>query len=336
MWYRFSGNLKTTKVAADLFYNRYDKHDLSNDAAAKTFLLDSLEDKFAQVVWRKVKEDDSFPMVWLKLIQLAIAPSLDRWDIIKDKIKSALPTDYPGQNVRSLCQDFGDWGKALQQGGQYDHSLTRVMVKNVLKSKDLPSTYQYQLSHLQVQVDTALSESTYMSYSKRWEYMEEKEVTFEDVCEVVVSAYDVFFITKSGLQQRFPRIMQQCPSDTPTYPVILSKTIQKTRRRLFAIVVEPKDTSQIAAQLFNRKKGRKALSLGSKFLPVKVSFSQRSTLKRRFIGALSARGGQLRTPLQVMLVKASLPMNQRGHQPASSNMILLFGACPMVVLPPAP
>ena len=153
---RFTADLKTTKKAADIFYNKFDKHDLSNDSAAKAFLLDSLKDKFATIVIRKIKEEDSFAMVWLKMIKLVVAPSLDRWDIIKDKIKAASPIDYPGQNIRFLCQDYEDWAKTLQQGGQDDHALTRTMVKNVLKSKDLPPTYQYRLSHLQVQVDTAL------------------------------------------------------------------------------------------------------------------------------------------------------------------------------------
>ena len=57
---RFTADLKTMKKAADIFYNKFDKHDLSNDAAAKAFLLDSLEDKFVTIVIRKVKEEDSF------------------------------------------------------------------------------------------------------------------------------------------------------------------------------------------------------------------------------------------------------------------------------------
>ena len=54
---------------------------------------------------------------------------------------SATPQDYEGQNLRLLCNDFEDWASTLQAGGQYDQTLTRTIVKNVLKSKDLLAPY---------------------------------------------------------------------------------------------------------------------------------------------------------------------------------------------------
>ena len=83
---KFSANLKTTKVSADLFASSFDEFDQSNDAAAQAFLLDSLDPKLVQSLERRVKGDDGFVMMWLRLIQLLVAPSLDRWDIIKDRI----------------------------------------------------------------------------------------------------------------------------------------------------------------------------------------------------------------------------------------------------------
>ena len=153
---------------------------------------------------RRVKDDDGFVMMWLKLIQLLIAPSLDRWDIIKEKIKAASPKDYAGQNTHSLCDRYEDWGSTLPSGGQYDHSLTRIMIKNVLKSKDLPAPYTLKLSMLQNQVDDALAESTYMSPSERWDHMEEKELTVEDVCDVMGSAYDVLAINNEWPAAKLP------------------------------------------------------------------------------------------------------------------------------------
>ena len=209
---RFAADIKTSKVSADFFYNRFDKHDLSNDSAAKMFLIDSLEEKFAKSVQRKMKEGDSFALVWLKLIQLVVAPSLDRWDVCKDKIKAATPADYPGQNIRSLCNDFEDWGSILKRGGHYDHFLTRTMVKNVLESKDLPSPYSLKLSQLQNKIDEALSKSTYMSPSERWEYMEEKELSFEDICDEMATAYDVLFVNNEWPAAKLPADSTSVPS----------------------------------------------------------------------------------------------------------------------------
>ena len=190
----FSADIKTTKKSADYFAERFDDFDRSNDEAAKLFLLDSLEPKLALLLERKVKDDDGFVLVWLRLVQLVVAPSLDRWDILKNKFRSASLKGYTGQDVRRLCNDLEDWAITLRAGGQYDHSLTRTMIKTVLESDDLPSVYRFKLSQLQLEVDEALSSSIYMSPAERWVYMEEKELTFEDVCDQMETAYDSLVI----------------------------------------------------------------------------------------------------------------------------------------------
>ena len=128
---RFSADLKTTKKSAEFFAERFDDFDLSNDEAAKLFLLDSLDPKLTLMLDRKVKDDEGFVMTWLRLVQLVVAPSLDRWDILKSKIRNANLKTYIGQNVRLLCNDYEDWAATLRAGGQYDHFLTRTMIKTV-------------------------------------------------------------------------------------------------------------------------------------------------------------------------------------------------------------
>ena len=128
---RFRADLKTTKKSAEFFAERFDDFDLSNDEAAKLFLLDSLDSKLTLMLDRKVKDDEGFVMTWLRLVQLVVAPSLDRWDILKSKIRNANLKTYIEQNVRLLCNDYEDWAATLRAGGQYDHFLTRTMIKTV-------------------------------------------------------------------------------------------------------------------------------------------------------------------------------------------------------------
>ena len=208
---RFSANIKTTKASADLFTSCFDDYDQSNDAAAQAFLLDSLDPKLVLSLERKIKDGDGFVMMWLKLIQLVVVPSLDRWDTIKDKMKAAPPMDFAGQNVRELCNHFEDWSSTLRAGGQFDDFLTRTMVKNILKSKDLPAPFTLKLSNLQERIDVALSESTYMSPIDRWDHMADKELTFEDVCDIMASSYDVFVSNNEWPAAKLP-------SDSATVP----------------------------------------------------------------------------------------------------------------------
>ena len=155
------------------------------------YFFDSFDPKLALTLERKVKEDEGFVMMWLRLIQLVVAPSMDRWDVLKDKLKKKSMRDYSGQNVRQLCEDMEDLAAQLKAGGQYDHQLTRTMVKIVLKSNDLPSTYALELSKLQDKIDEALGASIYMSPADRCDFMHSKELIFEEVCDFMATEYDI-------------------------------------------------------------------------------------------------------------------------------------------------
>ena len=120
--------------------------------------------------------------------------------------------DHAGQNVRLLCNQFQDWVSSLRAGVQYDHSLTRSMIKNVLKSTDLPAPYTWKLSTLKNKLDGALAESTYMSPSEKWDYMEQKELTFEDVCDVMAPAYDFLVINNEWPAAKLPSDSAKIPS----------------------------------------------------------------------------------------------------------------------------
>ena len=53
---KYTSDLKKTAVLADKFRNEFDDFDKSNDEAAKSFLLNSLENKLSAAVERKLKE----------------------------------------------------------------------------------------------------------------------------------------------------------------------------------------------------------------------------------------------------------------------------------------
>lgn len=97
---------------------------MSNDSAAKTFLLDSLDEKLVTSLENRVKADEGFVITRIKLIHLVLPPSLDRFDILKDQVKSATLTKYAGQVVRDLTDHYRDCATNLQAAGQYDHITT--------------------------------------------------------------------------------------------------------------------------------------------------------------------------------------------------------------------
>ena len=98
--------MKNYSRLSQLFAEKFDSFDQSNDSATRFFIPDSLEGKLALALERKIKDNDTFVVVWLKLLQLLLSPSMDLWDIFKDKIKNATPMNYEGQIIRDLCNDF--------------------------------------------------------------------------------------------------------------------------------------------------------------------------------------------------------------------------------------
>ena len=72
---RFSNNMKNSLKLSRFFSAKFDNLDQANDSAARFFLLDSLEGKLELALERKIKDDDTFAIVWLNLLQLLVSPS---------------------------------------------------------------------------------------------------------------------------------------------------------------------------------------------------------------------------------------------------------------------
>ena len=208
----YMGNMKKSQELIKLFRNKFDSFDMSNDSAAKTFLLDSLDDKLATSLERRVRADDGFVVAWLKLIQLVLPPSLDRFDVLKDKIKSGTLTKYAGQDVRALTDDYVDWATNLQAAGQYDHTLTRTMVRNVMRSNDLPAQYSLKLSQIMLDLEESLKLTSHMSLKDKLTHMEDKALTFEEVCEIMATDYDVLVSNDEWAAAKLPSDSTSVPA----------------------------------------------------------------------------------------------------------------------------
>ena len=208
----YMGNMKKSQELIKLFRNKFDSFDMSNDSAAKTFLIDSLDDKLAASLERRVRADDGFVQAWLKLIQLVLPPSLDRFDVLKDKIKSTTLTKYQGQDVRALTDDYVDWATNLQAAGQYEHTLTRTMVRNVMRSNDLPAQYSLKLSQMMLDLEESLKVTSHMSPKDKLSHMENKALTFEEVCEIMASNYDVLVSNDEWAAAKLPSDSTSVPA----------------------------------------------------------------------------------------------------------------------------
>ena len=86
------------------------------------------------------------------------------------------------------------------------------MVKNILKSNDLPHQYSLKLSQIMLDIEEALREVGYMSPKETWDHMEQKDLSFDVVLESVASGYDVLVANEEWPAAKLPSDSSSVPA----------------------------------------------------------------------------------------------------------------------------
>ena len=95
----------------------WDDYDHQNDQAVVRFLLNSLHDDLRKLTQTHKEDDDLFTVVWLHLMDIIMTSSVEWYDSIEDRLKAHKPSDYPGEDIVLLSQDFQTNAQELEIGG---------------------------------------------------------------------------------------------------------------------------------------------------------------------------------------------------------------------------
>jgi hypothetical protein len=183
---RFTLESVTAKVKEVIA--KYDAFDLTNDLAARTFIIESLEPTFASSIREQVKPDDTFPVVWMRIIRAIEIPSPSRYERLKDAIRARTAKQYPGENMELMADDHRRDATALDVGQQYDHVLTKYFVERVLASGD--EGFRFPLLQMRENLNAALMHLRSLpTQSEMDAYMLEKGLDWETVCDVITERY---------------------------------------------------------------------------------------------------------------------------------------------------
>ena len=104
--------------------------DNANDAAARTFVMNSLEDTLFEDIRDKSKSSDTFASTWLVIIHHIVTTSVTRFDNLKKKISSTIPSQFACQDIEGMIKVVKRLGKEVKSAGHFQHSLTLDVVKN--------------------------------------------------------------------------------------------------------------------------------------------------------------------------------------------------------------
>lgn len=170
----------------------FDEYDLMNDKAAKHFLIGSLSAEFGALIKKKAKDDDTFTVVWMLVLQSIQSTSIEVFERIKTRIKARHPSQYSGENLAKLGEDFLDDASLLESAGQYDHNLTLHMVKIFLEAGGegkLAENYRHSIRILVERVHDELLKIRFMTKVDADDHMVKESLTYQAVCEKVESQY---------------------------------------------------------------------------------------------------------------------------------------------------
>ena len=183
-------SLKTTREHYKAAKAKFDHYNVNNNAAARDFLLDMLELKLHDMVSEKLKDDDSFLVTWLQLIQSIQMTNIEHYKTLKEQVKACRPSQFPGQNVTTLVSTFRAYAHELNNAYAYDHNLTLMMLKTFLLARgDDNKDYKMDLRIKKKELKKELKIVRHMGYDEAKEHMMKQDLTYKSICEVAENAY---------------------------------------------------------------------------------------------------------------------------------------------------
>ena len=170
----------------------WDDYDRQNDQTAVRFLLNSLHDNLCKLIQTRKESDDSFTVVWLRLVDIIMTSSVERYDAIKDRLKNHKPSDYAGEDIVLLSQDFQTDAQQLEIGGKYDHDLTLKVLQIFLMAGGdgrEAEDYRHTLRNIQDDLSTALIKVSTMERDVATKYLSQNNLTVKFICKAAEKKY---------------------------------------------------------------------------------------------------------------------------------------------------
>jgi len=187
---RFTVKSASTMCASQV--KKYDKYDMTNDRAARLYLLDSLSAALKNKVQDKISDSDTFPIVWLQFIKSIQSTSIERYEQLKKYIKERKATQYSGQDIEKMSKDLRDASDTLISAGQYDHNLTLSMVEAFLEAGgDNNEDFRFPLRSIKQKLDQALLDIGYKDKEAAVMHMSDLNLMPTDVCNFAEDLYQV-------------------------------------------------------------------------------------------------------------------------------------------------
>ena len=121
-----------TVMSKTLYNNDFDDYDKANDQSAQSFLTNSISSELYLEVENTIELDDTFVIMWMKVLQLIHRNTHQFFTGIENQIRAGEPVTAPvcnpGQQMDKWCAHIRRLVLVLYNSGQYDHKLTETII----------------------------------------------------------------------------------------------------------------------------------------------------------------------------------------------------------------
>jgi hypothetical protein len=155
-------------------------------------LLDSLAPRLSNTIEKNHLESDSFAVMWMILLQMIQSTSFEVYELLKKSIKDCKPTQYAGQNLSKLAEEFRDDTKKLMITRFYDHGLTSTMLKIFLEAGGnghCAENFWCKIYQWIKQMEEAMLTIQFMEMDDQDANTLKKELTYHQITDQVESCY---------------------------------------------------------------------------------------------------------------------------------------------------
>ena len=178
---------RASKQANALMTAEFDSYDIENVSDAKDYLLNSITPDLEIQLYQNCKEDESFISFWLNLVHIVKSVSVNRFDKIKDRIKSRKIADYASENIEDLVTDYlTDW-QELHDAEQYDPNLTLKMVSSIMEAAN--EDYRFQFRSIKEELNKKLLDVNHLDYGKAHMEMVKDNLNVQSILKKAKQGY---------------------------------------------------------------------------------------------------------------------------------------------------
>ena len=189
---KLTGDMSTATQTCEAIELKYDRWDHKNSAEAKDFLMNSIsKDLKKEFSPFYNPHTDSFALIWLKLVHHLVTSSVATFDGVKDSIRNARPSTYPGQNIQLLSAFYIEKADDLHNAGYFDNALIINMVSGFLcATRDRKGQFHHKLNTIHDQVKKLHQQTIFMNKDDQDNEFAKAKLTYKDVCYAAVSEYN--------------------------------------------------------------------------------------------------------------------------------------------------